>query len=534
MNRTHERHITDVRDLFGEVKTPTKGEQRETDNKQNSVSSYTPRICTTNADVYFGNSPADVNGRALGSYRKKREAPRPPMLVDIDVSINEQNVSSFPDQPVSTRTVSATRQVVNGMSNGSQPTASLATLPVDCDNRPPGSTHDHRLNGSWVGEHSSSRGGANNDADLDKLNANDFMKSYNLPRSHTNPIFRDKGGSAKSDHSLDQSSSGVETDDNGTPEGTVQLGRHPTLTGATNTSKMVGQGRQRAPNPPDSSYNSEECSDQESDNFDEEEVTLDFDEEDDGPVEARRMQIYQEYTGDDFGQYLNDDHEEGIVAVKDTKKRPRRKKQVEKAPVSPTSLSSTSSGENTARKSLKMRLGGIFMASTAPNDKDVAYPSSRRISSIHNYTYADCKIGTQNGETADSTYATTSRSDPSSDISFGGDRKWWNTDTLSARTLDSNTDVMLKPRRRPSDVSDLMKSVSTPNFSRGPVAVGDPHTQDFESYRKNLIYDTKGAGKKSRKSSIFQRMIKKDVKGEVEGRDNTVINPLREGMLCDL
>lgn len=267
-------------------------------------------------------------------------------------------------------------------------------------------------------------------------------------------------------------SSGVETDENSTPSGSMD-GKYVRNV----MSSMV--------------------SDTESEGFEEEEFTIDFEAEDERP-ESRVTRIYDEYQGEDFSQYLHDDESQAEVQ---SKKR-RRKPKAAKSP----SASSDSSG-TTRGSGIKMRLGTMFgRSSSSPyQEEDPA------TSTIHTYTFAHCKMGTSEDQSS----AAQSRN--SQTEQFSGSH-WWSKSTLGAHTLSSHSDILLKARRNNDD--DTVSSYSEPVASRSP-----KKDFDFESYRKNSMYDTTGRSKKT-KPSIFRRFSKKKEDTEDLFGENCTENPL--------
>ena len=369
------------------------------------------------------------------------------------------------------------------------------------------------------------------------------------------------GGSAKSQTSLDHSSSGVETDDNGTPESTIESraprpnDQRPQAPDPQTIAQLLSvgaSGQNSAPPPPpppapasqgtDSSYHSDDGTDEE----EEDEVTLDFDHEDD---DDHKKWLYQEYHGDDYGQFLKDDAGadagEAGVAPRSRKKRQKRRKKKDEAQM-PGSTASVSSSENATlkKRTLKGRLKaafiGISKSGAADGEQPQGPPTGNQVnggSNIHTFSFADSKIGTsfiqQPGDAADDpVYGSATGSGPPDlapcDAAYGGDRKWWSTDTLSARTMSNNSDVML---RRPSAHKTLRSSQPTLNPTAngfGDLNGGTGELidgMDFESHRKSVIYGVH-TDRKSQNKSIFRR-FKKDEKELVANMiDNTVMNPL--------
>lgn len=635
MAKSHERKIVDVRDLFGEKKekldipelissSPPKPKAPTLGGWNGGLSSgalgdYKPKACAgTNDNVFFGGVPKESS-----AGRQKRDAPKIPVLVDLDVGINDQGINdytgtspseevtlnsplpppvgmtsthdtpwSFGPSKTSTSTSSRDQLEPRGMSGQRRDGVGGGVKPVGSSSQQytadgrGRSTQPHTGVGAVTaggrvggGQHSQQQRPKPDAAD--RLDVTGLMSSLSLGQKPGEGVGKPGGFNQgrnelkdKNHIFMDQSSSGVETDENITPEGTAVLSRAAALSKRPlpplptdepppppplpqpgskmiqkqvnnndiihKPSSVVNNNNQGV----DSSYHSEEASDAEDEGSDfyEDEVTLDFEDEDeDGLTAGNKRLIYQEYHGDDFGQFLNDEHngEQGI-APRGKKKRIRRRKKKEVALSPVNSTASVSSGEATVNKkrTLKGRIAAVFMGnSNSSNQQENHSPNDpRRFDSgntIHTFSFADSKIGNSLTRRAKDDHVNgVSGSDLAPcDAAYGGDRKWWKTDTLSARTLQSNSDVLLMPRRPGTEDAS---GNGTSNFSfkksdsltfDGDVINEENDGPDFESLRKSVIYGVT-EDKKNRKGSIFHR-LKKDTKSAVNGyRDNTVTNPL--------
>ena len=117
-------------------------------------------------------------------------------------------------------------------------------------------------------------------------------------------------------------------------------------------------------------------------------------------------------------------------------------------------------------------------------------------------------------------------------------KHWWNRETLSAKRLESNAEVLLG-NRRSSSIVDL-----SIDLSKGQEKVEDRDSglayttdsevyNDFESYRKNKMYSPGNSqGKRSRKSGLWRKLrgtLHRKSKTQLEmENDNTTTNPLAD------
>ena len=188
--------------------------------------------------------------------------------------------------------------------------------------------------------------------------------------------------------------------------------------------------------------------------FTEEELTLTFgdSDSDEERLETRGAQpkqsnntqsppqIYKEYNGEDFAQYLQDDTDDFMQPPQqyNTEKR-YKKRRGQQQP----HLHSGSAPNTMQRSGLKDKITKVFTLSRS--SKAPQAPAN----SIHNFSYADSKIFELNGG-ADGVL------DTCSDIGGTSTAAWWGKDTLSARSL-----------RAHSDIGIGKKSTSEPNLA-GP------------------------------------------------------------------
>ncbi len=479
----HDRKIIDVRDLFGQPKQKSErptSRENGSDLKDSALES--PKIVqTSNSDIFFGNNAKgdDVQEKNQES-RKKRHAPAPPVLVDIDVGYLDQ-----------------LRQA-EGEDGGESGSQQLSQLHQPQQSHSANYTHH----------------------DNNPINANGFMNSYNI------------GGLQDGTKlSLDQSSSGVETDDNVTPNGTIDGVPKAALPKDIRSIVKVEKANSNG-------YHSEESED----NFEEEECTLDFGEEEE-TVEGRYRQIYKEYQGEDYAKYLNDDGDE-----KPSKgKRRFKKKKSPKPAQSPTSSSSTSSGDNSIQHkgNLQTKIGQMFYHS----HDGKFYKQTLTGNTIQNFSYSDSKIGNDvadndldeslYGKNPNVRYAKKPLEDPSR-INRISSKRWWNKDTLSAHTLSSHSDILLKARKNSTTDIDLQSSFTDPGYDedeqirmRKSLNDSSDDFRDFESYRKNRMYDVKSDSKKSGgKKGFFKKISRSFNKKEKPSLelfgDNATVNPLRQ------
>ncbi len=297
------------------------------------------------------------------------------------------------------------------------------------------------------------------------------------------------------------------------------------------------------------------------------EMTMDFDEEEE-QVEKRRLKLYEEYQGEDFSKYLKDDEDFPKRVRKQKKKVKKRDRKTTnesqlKKTVAPTispssSQKPSSAAENPGKRSLKLKLGQM-LALPGLQDKlrGGGGGSQPGVSGIHAFSYADSKIGTLSSERdidenllANSHRRRKSSGSGSALFHDAGDatdfeqvgshsHRWWTKDTLSAKTLDSNSDIMLKVKRHDALQHmdfDLNSSLSAdsinPLIHRNGYKTDDEddrRRRDFESYRKsNFLYNSKGRKKGSKpNTSLFRKISRSFKKSQLkDAPDNMVENPL--------
>ena len=254
--------------------------------------------------------------------------------------------------------------------------------------------------------------------------------------------------------------------------------------------------------------------------FDEDECTLVFDDEDDGKAEDRHHRVYKEYQGEDFAQYLQDDENEAGNRHQSTKGRHKKCKQ--RTPSTAQSSPSHSAGKPATtpdkfqhkKAGLKEKLTSVFTL-TKSDARSRYLRGNRHPGNLQNFTYADSKMGTVES-------GSRRPRDVQSDIGEYSPKSWWNKETISAKTLGSNSDIMVRPKKALS-VSDLTSMTHV----NGNV---DQGYSDFESQRKDVMYGSKGKDKKNKKSTnIFRKFSKtlRNVRTRSDPEvDNTAVNPL--------
>ena len=490
---------------------------------------------STTTGVFFGSRDclADFQQRrrSQGDTWKKRQAPRPPVLIDIDVGFSEQGLSDLSD-------LSPVEGPLSGGPGPESPQLAMAGL-----------------GNAGLGE----------------------------DRSRVNPLFE----ATDLDSSLTQSSSGIGTDDNCADEPSEQSPtmdipspprRRPrtpppatppppppapaTRSPPTPTPPATPSPRTPPPRPPppviqaEVSVHAEDKSsksgingyhtEQEYDlneSFEEDEATLDFAEEDydeDDEKDAPRTdpsrskaQVYREYHGDDYSQYLADDQ--------DAKRKGKKRLKKRRGPKQPdNTTNSASSGEATARKGFKLRLGRMAMHPDPEKGKGFVLAGNN----IHNFSFADSKIGNDiQDNDLDTEEGNVRRYEKNPNAGYMSQRRrsssrWWNKDTLSAQSISSHSDILLKTRRSCSipdvlDKDDTYSALSDPTgnstyaaFSDTESSMPDKYT-DFESYRKNIMYGTRDKKTKN----LWRRISNNFRRAELRGYgENATSNPLGSAM----
>ena len=635
-----ERHIVDVRDVFSSSKTDSgnassplgvtggRGGQggrarpgrylppgvHTQDAKHNTHTQDVfskAKLVTSGAghsDVLFGNKASlqDVSNKNNSISRKKRSAPKPPVLVDIDVGISEQiNGSVDSGDDTSSSRLGSHKSDNSGSDKQKQGSPGVAATPAPPPPRPPppsqtaiaklslqGRQYTPAKQKAPVRQHKSklqSYSSRNRDDTASDFSDSDFMSS-----SSRSNIGSERSGCTGSDlssqrkpFSLDNSSSSgfaslLDTSSDAEQFKTklviTSSGNKPVITQANGSADvpiilddydLVSSSRK-----PIRTLESESGVETEDDldssgssNFDEDEMTMDFEDEEEA-VEARRMILYREYHGEDFSQYLNDDEDNPRPKKQNSKQRKHKsKKKSKKVPSgnktggeSPFSGAYSNKGNtshsyknSTGKKgSLKLKLGHVF---ALPGTDRPKTPESSGGSVLHNFSYADSKMGMLSPENDidDQMLTLRSRSRRSSlgSAKLEGDsdlappenesltKRWWSKDMLSAKTLDSNSDIMFKARRQdsPEDV-DISSSYSadsinpaiqtqTKNYHISNTSDEDKKFNDFESYRKNnFLYSSKGSKNSNPNTSLWRKISRSFKKGQFDYNDNTTDNPL--------
>ncbi len=644
-----ERHIVDVRDVFASSKTGSgnasspsgvtggggRGRARPgrylppgvhtQDARQSSHTqdAFNKAKLVTSGDVLFGNKASlqDVTNKNNSISRKKRSAPRPPVLVDIDVGFSEQiNGAVDSEDETSSSRLGSNKLNNAGSDKQKQGSSGVAVPPAPPPPRPPPpsqsapppprppppsqgliakqgrqftpakQTPPIRQHKSKLQSHSS----RNKDDAASDISDSDFMSS-----SSRSNIGSERSGFTGSDlssqrkgFSLDNSSSSgfaslLDTSSDAADQFRTKLvitsaGNKPIITQANGSVDtpiilddydLVSSSRK-----PIRTLESESGVETEDDldssgssSFDEDEMTMDFEDEEEA-VEARRMILYREYQGEDFSQYLNDDEDNPKPKKQSSKQRKHKGKKKSKHAKSgvktggETPFNGTYSNQNnsshsdknsTAGKkgSLKLKLGHVF---ALPGSDRPKTPEPSGGSVLHNFSYADSKMGMLSPENDIDEHMLTLRSRsrrsslgsakaesdigphtvaPQVDDSLT--KRWWSKDMLSAKTLDSNSDIMLKARRQdsPEDV-DISSSYSadsinpaiqtqTKNYHMSNTNDEDQKFNDFESYRKNnFLYSSKGSKNSKPNTSLWRKISRSFKKGQFDYNDNTTDNPL--------
>ena len=258
--------------------------------------------------------------------------------------------------------------------------------------------------------------------------------------------------------------------------------------------------------------------------FDEDECVMNFDDEDDVETKTgRQTHLYKEYHGEDFARYFHDDADADDRAPEAPPQSRSRYPKHYNAPGPPTSIMHTTSNGSTVdytrKKGIKQKFTQIFTLSK----KNKREPSNQgRNGGIQNFSFADSKMGVILGQGSDErshmsdSNAIDDRSNMTSDAGLRD--LWSNTDTLAARSLRRRPDMRHK---RSSSMGDILDDFS--DRSRNQTK------QDFESYRKAEMYDTRSSGgfgaKKENIWSKIGRTLKKKDKAKY-ARDNTTDNPI--------
>ena len=583
-------------------------------NNNNSKSKGPKVVAGDSGNVIFGDRSAllkDIKSKNESIGRKKRAAPKPPVLVDIDVGFDEQNTREEAAYSGERGSLEKSREKPERPPPPNAATNPMLNAQMGKSRQYGASSRDQtrnindKINGSNKCHHqSSSKQAADSHVEPKRVqsksssptpenehfDANGFMSSCNnknsnktgkSPAGGQDQLFHnEKKGIARElsevhhHHPIqdNSSSSGISSSISDSsasdPDGfktklviTTRQGLSPLIVPAPDDSTVT-----------DYASSADDLHDSDSEFSDE--MTMDFDEEEE-QVEKRRMKLYEEYQGEDFAKYLKDEDED-VPKKKDIGNKKRKLKKRSKnekinestektvAPtISPTSTYSASSGENGGKRSLKLKLGQMFALPGAEGKQKSGHISP---GGIHAFSYADSKIGTMTSEKDfdDNVYSTARRKSSGSgsamfhetsdaqDLERSSSQRWWRKDMLSAKTLDSNSDIMLKVKRHDSHSDiDLTSSLSADsvnpaihngfgeNHGGGGYKTDDEDKMnDFESYRKNnFLYNTKSrkpSGGSKPNTSLFRKISRSFKKSHYkEVSDNTVDNPLTMSLSKD-
>lgn len=235
--------------------------------------------------------------------------------------------------------------------------------------------------------------------------------------------------------------------------------------------------------------------------FGEDECTLTFDEEEDAPAEGRFKSVYDEYQGEDFSRYLYDDDDAApTLPVRHYTSHPHADVTATPVQVSKNEPSATSTKGRLAKRGLKERLRGLFTLTRSGRKQ--ADKQREPVSSIFDFTYTDSKIGCSDFDEPVV---------PDADGGSAGRKSWWSKNTLSARSMSGNSDVMFTSRAISQSTPDIYDAVSFASAGDyGHERVNQiPGDADFESYRKSTLYKSNNGnvGKKcKRKQTLFQKL----------------------------
>lgn len=235
------------------------------------------------------------------------------------------------------------------------------------------------------------------------------------------------------------------------------------------------------------------------DDFDEDECTLMFDEEDDAPAEGRFKSVYEEYQGEDFSTYLNED-DDATPALPVRQYLSRSRTDVTATPVQVSKSELPGTKGRLSKRGLKERLRGLFTLTRS--SRKHADKQREPVNNIFDFTYTDSKIGSNDVEEPDAL----------SDVDTGSHERnsWWSKNTLSARSMSSNSDVMFTSRSFTQSTPDIYDAASFASVADSGNDRVNPTTADadFESYRKSTLYKTNGiVGKKcKRKTTLLQKL----------------------------
>ena len=511
----------------------------------------------------------DIKHKNESLGRKKREAPRPPVLVDIDVGFSEQNVTEEAksedrgsrekrqEPPARPPPPELASPVLSAQMGKSQQSGVLS--------REQGSNAKDKINGYNHKFSSKLKTSANTEQEIHQQSSftqqNGFMSTNHNKgdkcATGQNPLHQDgkvtEGGFHPILNNSNSSGIGSSIYSDSSATDPDQFKTKLVITARPNGLSPMIFPAAADRGATDYASSADDLDDSDSDYSDE--MTMDFDEEEE-QVEKRRMKLYEEYQGEDFAKYLEDEEDMPAKSRKKKRKMKKRSKKemndgVEKTVVptiSPTGTYSTSSGENPGKRSLKLKLGQMF---SFPGAEGKQKSGQLTPSGIHAFSYADSKIGTISEKDFGKSMFTSRRKSSGSgsamfhetsdaqDFERTSSQRWWRKDMLSAKTLDSNSDIMLKAKRQDIDLSSSLSADSiNPAIHNGYAGHGggyktddDEKMNDFESYRKNtFLYNSKArkhSGSNKPNTSLFRKISRSFKKGQYKDvSDNTVDNPL--------
>ncbi|CAH1774578.1 unnamed protein product [Owenia fusiformis] len=247
-----------------------------------------------------------------------------------------------------------------------------------------------------------------------------------------------------------------------------------------------------------------------------EEEVMEFSSESDDENKAGGTNIYQQYDGDDFGQYIDSDVEEdsGIGDDGTTRRRtitqPHMKQQRPAKPV-PLPPRQSSRGGIALKKKLDKSLSG-------------AHKPKRYGSSLHNYSYADTKIGTEDVYGKKMSLMK-NKGRPEDDRE--NTKLWWSYDMLSAQTSDNNVEVLYKSQRK-NNAGELLAEIAGNNkkSNREMIVPSTSYNDNFESLRKEIQYDAPLIPKKESPLKKLTGSIRARTSQEVNIYANAAANPI--------
>ena len=270
--------------------------------------------------------------------------------------------------------------------------------------------------------------------------------------------------------------------------------------------------------------------------FSEEECAMELEEED---AEGRYTALYKEYHGEDFAQYLVDDSDRFVPAPRDMTSDYVSSMPGPLAPGPPVAYHQGRTLKNT----IKHRFSKMFTMSRSRSKPDLrAYEHT-----IYDFTYRDAKIAadTTDGQPAGSGLDGGGDRDAEDDGGYGGSdgRNWWSVDTLSARAIGTNDEVLFmakKPSSCPTQTRDDDGDDDASLFvSKRPPDGDFDGPPDFESTRKSTLfrsnYSTGARQLGKKKPAVWDRLRnslrrldrgKWGAEHEGEGTSNVVSNPL--------